>query len=524
MKLVNKLFSLSLAIVLSISMLAIPSNTLTAEAASSVTINGVCISGSNVLVATSGFAASEDGLYHLFAQDPNQSGVLGIDVAQVPAANGASFTVPLNKNSASSLLFKKFTIVGVSGGQAVPLSNSMYITNPEACASRAVPRMDRGKKGLVASTEAPVMYQNNIAALGAKQVTLNIPLSKLSNGRSPYNYNGKNYYFNTSFLGNFDSGVRRWNNEGAQVTVILLVDKAADPNFINPLSMSGAASGQVQYLSFNAYTTTGCEYLAALGSFISQHYSCGSYGQVDNFIIGNEVNAWYQWNYLNAGSLQAFTQQYANAFRLLYNGIKSENANANVYVCTDQQWGRAAASYYYGGKEFLTCFNNYVKSEGNIDWRLATHAYNVPLYDVHVWAKNGNLTHSQNSPFISCQNIDVVTDFLCQPDFRSPSGAVRTVKLSEQGFTSHTGQDLQAVAVTYAIMVANNNRYIDGIIISREKDDYGEITQGLQMGLMDLGNNHKVAWDFYINADNPTYQAAASQVAGVDLHSLITPR
>ncbi len=524
MKFLKQILCLSLTLVLAASMFVLPQNTLTPEAAGTVTITGARIQGANVVVTTTGSVASADGLYHLYAQDPNQGGAVGIDVAQAQAANGATFTFPLNKNSANSMLFKKFTVVVAAGGGAQAVSNSMYITNPEACATKALPRMDRGKKGLVASTEAPVMYQNNIRALGCNQVTLNIPLSKISNGRSVFKYNGKDYHFDSAFLGNFDSGVRRWNSEGAQVTVILLVDKGADRNFINPYSVAGITNPQANFLSFNAATTTGCEYCAALGAFMAQHFSGGAHGQVDNFIIGNEVNAWAQWNYMNAGSLQNFTKQYADAFRLIYNGIKSENANANVYCCTDQQWGRAAASYFYGGREFLSCFNSYVKSEGNIDWRLATHAYNVPLYDVHNWTPNGNLKHSQSTPYISVQNIDVVTDFLCQKDFLSPTGQVRTVKLSEQGYTSHTGESEQAVAITYAILVANNNRFIDGIIISREKDDYGEITQGLQMGLMDLNNRHKTAWDFYANAGNPTYTTAASQVAGVDLNSLITPR
>lgn len=523
MKLVNKLLSLSLVILMTVSVFALPSNTLDVEAASGVTINGVCIQGANVLVATSGLVASEDGLYHLFAQDANQAGIQGNDIAQVPAANSALFTVPLNKNSSTSLLSKKFTIVVVQGGTAVPVSNSMYITNPEACATKAVKRMDNGKKGLLPSTESVVMYQNNLATLGVKQVNLNIPLSKVSNGRTPYTYNGKQYYFNTSFLGNFDSGVRRWNGEGCQVNVIILVDKQSDINFIHPLSYEGFKVPLAQFYGLNAYTTTGCEYLAAFSAFIANHYSGIGYGQVDNFIIGNEVNAWTQWNYLNAGSLDNFVIQYANAFRIMYNGIKSENALANVYTCTDQQWGKAP-SYFYSSKAFLTSFNNYITSQGNIDWRLATHAFNVPLYTVDAWSPNKNLTHSQNSPYISMQNIDVVTDFLCQPAFRSPTGAVRTVKLSEQGYNSYPSQEMQAAAITYALLVANCNRYIDGIVLTREKDFVGSYNDGANMGLMDLNNNHKTAWEFYKNFGDPTYLAAANQIAGCDLSKLVTVR
>ena len=55
-------------------------------------------------------------------------------------------------------------------------------------------------------------------------------------------------------------------------------------------------------------------------------------------MIGNEVTARVEWNYINIQDLNAYVNEYAEAFRLFYNGIKSKNANANVYICIDQQW------------------------------------------------------------------------------------------------------------------------------------------------------------------------------------------
>ena len=69
------------------------------------------------------------------------------------------------------------------------------------------------------------------------------------------------------------------------------------------------------------------------------------------------------------------------------------------------------------------------------------------------------------------QNIDVITDFLSQPELLSPSGNVRSLKLSEVGYTSSAGDQQQAIAVTYAYLQAMSNRYVDGLIISREMED-----------------------------------------------------
>ena len=536
MKFFNKIASFMLAITLLITAFA-GAPTITAEAAKSakaataagVVVGGALIDGANVTVATSGQSSSEDGLYHLIASDPNQAGNTGVDVAQQPVSAAATFVFPLNKNSADSVLFKKFTVCVMKGGVLTVASNSSYITNPEACATRTAARMDNGKKGILTDASTDNLGMRTLADLGVKQATVSLPLSKISDGQGvPYVYNGKTYNFNTRYIASFDNYLGRLNSQGVQVSMILLVDQAAGQNFISPYALDGL--GAHTYYGLNATTTEGIELLAACGSFVASRWSSYSYfgmnAKVDNFIIGNEVNAWYEWNYMNCGgNLPLYAQEYANAFRVLYNAIKSENANANVYVCTDQHWALNEKKVH-GSKQFLTQFNNAIRSQGNIDWRLAFHAYDYPMTNTIAWAPTKNIQRSQSTKFISVYNIDVVTDFLSQPDFLSPSGAVRTVKLAEQGYSSSTqGEEIQAAAITYAYLVAENNSHIDGLILSREKDDpHIEVPQGLAFGVMRSNNTHKSSYDFYKNAGNPEWTAKASGFAGVDLTTLLAPR
>jgi hypothetical protein len=526
MKISKRIASIAFALVFSLSaFLAVPSldaEAKTKSAASGVTIAAALIQGTDVVVTTSGAASSEDGLFHLVASDANQTAPTGVDVAQATAASGATFSVPLGKGTASTMLFKKFTVCVMKGGALSPVSNSMYITNPEGCATYACARMDYGKKGILPALDVATFNKNQPRDLGCQQVQLTLPLSWISNGGGSYSYNGKVYHFETARLSGYDNAIRKYNGMGCQVTLIIVVDQAAQTEFINPYSYDGL--GLHNYYGLNASTTEGVDILSAAAAFLGNRYSGHGFGQVDNYIIGNEVNAWGDWNYMNCGSLEAFTQQYTNAFRVMYNGIKSENATANVYVCTDQQWARAGAANYYAGKSFLTQFNSMIKAEGNVDWRLATHAYMTPLTSATPWAASSSLTHSQSSPYISLQNIDVVTDFMCQSDMLSPTGAVRTVKLSEQGYTSLSGEDLQAAAVVYAYLVAMNNSHIDGMILSREKDDPGEIAQGLANGLCNVDGSKKMSYTFYQNCADPNIIAQASAIAGVDLNTRITPR
>ena len=527
MNFMKKFSSLVLTLILvTATFLAVPS--IDARAASGVAIGGVVINGSNVIVAAAGQTASDDGIYHLIASDANQQGNTGVEVAQQPVSAAANFTFPLNKNTAESVLYKKFTVCVMKGGALTAASNSMYITNPEACGSTAVPRMDNGKKGILTDASMDNLGMRTLADLGVKQATVTLPLSKISNGSGvPYVYNGKTYNFDTRYIALFDNYLGRLNAQGVQVTMILLVDQAAKTEFISPYAYDGL--GAHKYYGLNATTTEGIELLAAMGSFVSSRWMTHPYfgmnARVDNFIIGNEVNAWNEWNYMSCGgNLAVYAQEYANAFRVLYTAIKSENANANVYVCTDHHWALNEKTVH-GSKEFLTQFNNCIRSQGNIDWRLAFHAYNYPLKSPTPWVATSNIQRNQGTKFVSVYNIDVVTDFLCQPEFLSPSGAVRTVKLSEQGYTSSQGEEVQCAAVTYAMLVANNNSHIDGLILSREKDDpIIEIPLGLAFGLLRYDNTQKPSYEYYKNAGNPEYTAKASQMVGVDLNTLIAPR
>ena len=489
-------------------------------AAGGATLNSALIQGNQVVVTGTSSVASEDGILHLYAQAPYESGVQGVEVAQAP--NGtATFSFPLNKNTANSNLFKKFTIVAIQNGVPTAVSNSVYITNPEACATHTAARRDGAIKGILPA--AQLLNANNLTDLGVHQATYNLLLGRITTGGGiNYQYNGKTWSFNAQVVSEYDTVARRLNSQGIQVTFIVLNDLGADPTLIHPLARDGVAAN---YYALNAADQAGAEKLAAVASFLGQRYSNTGHGTVDNWIIGNEVNARQMWNYMQSSDVNQYAAEYAKAFRILYNGLKSENANAQVYVATDQQWSRGSnPAHYYGSRPFLTAFNDFIRSEGNIDWRLSSHPYNVPLYDPNNWTPTGYATHSQSSRYVTMQNIDVITDFLSQPEMLSPSGAVRSLKLSEVGYSSINGEQQQAIAVTYAYLQAANNRYVDGLIISREMDEAAEIIQGMAVGLLDGSARPKLAYDFYKHAGDPNYVAQASAMAGADLTSRITVR
>ena len=467
---------------------------------------------------TGSTAISDDGLYHLIAQGTYVSGAAGFEVATAPALRGASFTFPLNKNSAASVLEKRFVICVKKDDALVPVSGAHYITNPEACSTYSAARNDHGKKGILPASS--MVYTNDLVNLGVQQVTYNLNLGELcSGGGLSYTYNGRTYSFNYSMISGYDRLIQRFNSMGIQVTMILLNNKTGDQTLIHPSARGGSA----HYYALNSDEEAGAEKLAAVMAFLSSRYAGVGNGQIDNWIIGNEINAQGDWNYLAASDVTAYAAEYAEGFRICYNAIRGQNAGARVYTCIDQQWAQSIGAKYYPARSFLNAFNANIVTEGNIAWHLAAHPYDYPLTDPVVWNQHSKVTHSSDTPFLTMRNVEVLTDYLCQSHYLTPAREVRSVLLSEVGYSSSRGEGIQAASVVYAFLQAQANQHVDGFILSREQDHGTELAEGLAFGIV-----NKIAYSFYQGIDGPNAQSfidQASAVIGVaDLRSLLTAR
>lgn len=489
--------------------------------AASLNIDAALIQGDQVVVLTSGSAASDDGILHLYAQECYESGLQGIEVAQAPAGAAPVFALPLGKNTPASVLFKKFTVVAVRGGRAVQVSNTKYITNPEASATHTMPRMDGFKKGLLPN--GTIEHPETLRMLDIHQIVYNLNIGTLvSGGGFNYNYNGKTYSFDINLIRGFDSFIPKMNANGIQVSLILLNNLAPNPSLLHPMSMETLSTN---YYAYNTANAQGVELIEAVASFLGERYSGTGHGTVDNYIIGNEVNAFLEWNYLSPGaSMNTHVGEYAKALRLFYNGIRSQNGNARIFVPVDNEWARATGRGHFGARPYLVTLNSIINSEGNIFWNVGAHPYNADLSDPVAWHRDPRSPHSQNATFYSMENIDVLTDFLCTSGMRAPDGSVRRVICSEVGYSSTNNPDAQAASVVFAYYQCLNNQYIDGLALSREQDHPAELAAGCAYGLIDLNGVGKPAIDFYRYADNPEYVARAEAIMGRSLLSCLTPR
>ena len=433
-------------------------------------------------------------------------------------------------------LYDKYVIAVKVNDSFVDISRGHYITNPEAIAQYhyAYPTA-ASKKGLI--VDPGKLGGNELSNLGVKQAAYNIPIGYImgetSNANWPtihYQYNGKTYSFNGQRIAEFDIVFKALTRQGIVTTAVLLNNKnSAYPQLIHP----NARNGSAPYYMFNASDASGVEYLAAAASFLAKRYSGTEHGQIVNWVIGNEINARSAWNYMDYTSVEAYTEAYVQAFRVFYTAIKSVNANARVYMCLDQMWDRnLKATDSYDAKDVLDAFNSQIVLKGTIDYGIAHHPYPVPLTWPKFWAMPANyarmnlVRNSVDTPYITVQNLHVLTNYIQQEQFLNEEGEVRSVLLNEVGFPSNHGENIQAAAYAYAYYIVDANQYVDGFIYNKQSDMAVEMAQGLNLGLDHTNGSHKYIYNVFKNIDTASsYDATAfaKEIIGIsDWSQVIT--
>ncbi len=491
-----------------------------------VTINTCQIAGNSVVLTAYGTVpATDDGVYYLFELKPYETAVGARTdyCATATAAEVVTFTTTLDSNSASSKLYSRFVIATKQSGVFVPVSNEMYITNPEALATKATSYPIRSKKGLTADWR----YASDLSDTNAGYASYELDISRFFvGGGVSYTYNGKTYSFNSSVVAEYDAVCQSFTNQGCNVVMVIKNSyNAATADLILP---TARVAGMNCY-AMNTAEQGGAEKIEALMSFLANRYSGGSYGTIHTWIIGNEINNNYPWHYAGDMDAQTFSEQYAKEFRLCYNAIKSQNSGARVFLNIDQRWNyEDGTANQYAGRTVLDYFAANIKETGDIDWGLSIHPHPVPLNNCQFWnlpaayAGLKLIDHTDNSKMVNPTNLDVVTNHMLQASMLSPTGTVRHILISEMGFTSSnptyaTDQNIQAAAMVYAYKLASSNPYIEGIIIHRQIDNASEVVNdGMAVGIRTDTGVKKVSYDVfkYMDTGNTAYTDFALAIIG----------
>lgn len=227
---------------------------------------------------------------------------------------------------------------------------------------------------------------------------------------------------------------------------------------------------------------------------------------VTNWILGNEINSSCAWNYSGSLDFDTYMDCYTTAFRILYNGVKSQKTGNTVCISLDNAW--TAASDTYAGKAVLDSFAKKIHDQNSdIKWSIAYHPYSAPLTRVDYWNDYSNTTDDLSTPYISMKNITVLTNYaaMLENAYGLPTGSIR-VLCTEQGYSYSGGEENQAYAIARGYYTAEFNDHIDAFIIRAVRDDKNETAGNLYLGLMNRFQEKRTAFYVYEYMDSDVDQ------------------
>lgn len=409
---------------------------------------------------------SEDGRLYLYAlnvyeYEPGEDTeiITSCDQSDMPV-----FYFCLNRGRKTNRLYKKFGLAVKKEGKLQPINNPVFLSDPEKLASYTHERIPHTLKGLQG------------------QDFWNIPIVTANNEDPHY-----------------------------LTRIVEYICYGTDPKYINPLA-NGGDSHRIKPTLYmlNANDAGGVDLLVEKFEYYAKNAD-----KTDDWIIGNEVNV-RLWNYITwQGGWDEYIKQYVQVYRIAYLAIKSCNANANVYICLDQNWNRDRPTNhgeyyeYIDGKDFLVSFDEKIKANGNIDWGLSLHPYTVPLTYAKFWDMSGcsiggyaaNMINGDK--MVSFQNLGVITRFMEQESMRNPDGDVRHITISELGLSSTEGGKVQAAALCAAYMAALRDPYVEDVVFVNYNG--GGVSSAFTAE----------AQDMYDHLEDEEYQKKAMQTIGI---------
>ena len=468
-----------------------------AKAASLDYVKGTKANTITVSATVSNYVKSSDGYYYLVYVDSN-SGKVKKKVGKVkkPEKAKGKITFKLNITGHPEYAQGKFAI-GIKKSKSAysVISPKSYVSNPEKLSTNTAAYFVPGTKKGIQATDI-----NELTDTKSKTVFFNLYISDLmrkDSGVETYKYNGKTYHFNGLY--GYVYLVQQCNAKGIQVTAQISIDRnASTQSFIT----GNSPYAETAYYGWNTDNSTTRQTMEAMFAYLGEKFGKNNC-YISNWILGNEVNSASGYYYVGNVSFSKFISMYSEAFRCLYNAVKSSRGSSKVFICLDNCWNQKNAfTICYSARSTLESFAAKISDmQKDVNWNLAYHAYNQPLSDSQFWSgANASMftSDANTTTFITMRNIQTLTDYV-----KNRFGSNTRIILSEQGFSStYGGQANQAAAIALAYYKAACNPMIDAFIIRSYKDEAHEVAQGLAMGLKDANGKKKTAYNVFKNMDS----------------------
>jgi len=462
-------------------------------------------------------------------------------------ASDGTFRVelPRRADDGTDLLYAQYVAVTGAGSVGQP----HFADDVQAPARRAFPYpAEASKKGL------QVQLTDDAEELGVQSAAINVSLGELmltgpDSGQPTiaFRSGGRDFYFDQAAASRLDRQIKPLSDAGAVVDLIILVYRSGNPHSAARILMDPAASPTAgTVMGFNTTTREGVAHLTAAMEFLAERYTRADqrHGRAVGFIMGNEVDAQWEWSNSGEKTLEEFLDAYSRALRIGWLATRSAYADARTYVSLTHSWTRPSGANpdeqrrtrFYAGRDVLDRLQELSDAQGAFPWHVAFHPYPQDLFDPTVW-DDPDAVDSPDAPVVTFRNLDVLTTYLSRPEL-AHDGQRRRVILSEQGCNTPGGdvdvaERLQAACYAYAYYRSRFLPGIDSFILHRHVDH--RLEGGLMLGLW-AGDpasphpaaplRHKLVYDVFRDIDTPRSLAAtefALDVIGIDSWAEVIP-
>ncbi|MBC6996609.1 DUF5722 domain-containing protein [Neolewinella lacunae] len=384
-------------------------------------------------------------------------------------------------------------------------------------------------KGLDGLTPGTLGNFNDLLDLDIKSMKINLVLNgvfALNPGANTttYDFNGKTYHINQTFVDNLDARIKICSDNGIKPAFVLLIPISFTNAFLDSIFTHPDARLGL-YSMANVTDARGVEHYTMLVDFLSRRYSRPDqlYGRLDQWIIHNEVDAHTSWTHAGEKPAPLYTQIYDRSMRLVHYTIRKHNPTAKVFSSLTKHFASKVggeAGPNFRSREILTVQGKLMQLEGDYEWGIGWHSYPTNLRNPAVWQDAISATPlSYDAAQITPRNLEVIDGYVRQKSVLYNGRKVRTILLSENGFSSNVStnptftQERQAAAVAYFWKKTNERlSAIENIQYHRWVDNPNE--GGLEFGLWTVlpgtiegFNEKKPSWYVWQAAGTPEEDA-----------------
>ncbi len=437
-----------------------------------------------------GLAVAELAPYELDAARPGGIRPFAVEKLQrgertVAQVSGDAVVRILRFDGQRDRLYSGFIAVRGTGQSHEPVGAVRFVEDLDSLSRHCEPHpTPSNKKGL------QVQMVDDALALGIQHCALNLNLAGLIQLQPQpdslkWELDGRTYHFNRRYLDSL--GIKRLSDAGVVVNLILLyyTGRADLDEVMRHPNYSTNAPNHLT--AFNTSTPDGLRHYQAALEFLADRFSGtnAANGRVWGYIVGNEVNAHWEWYNLGQATRAEVVADYLGTVRVTHTAVRKSSAHARIYLSLTHFWNRVMGSgplRSCEGKGLIDDFNRLAQAGGNFDWHLAHHPYPENLFEPRSWLDKSP-TPREDTPRITFKNLEVLDAYFRRPELRY-HGQPRRIILSEQGFhcpAKAEGELWQAAAYCYAWKKVESLAGIDAFILHRHVDHARE--GGLNLGL-----------------------------------------